>query len=92
MTTSTRVFVSTVRDGDSFQTSGGLEVRLANVCAPEKGQTGFALAKQRLEALVLNRFVNVSPVATDVYGRTVANVHVGTIHVNEQMRLHGYNC
>ena len=68
MTTRAPWLVTQVRDCDSFATSSGREIRLANVCAPEKGRTGFDLAKQRLEALILNRNVRIVSVATDIRG------------------------
>ena len=84
--------VTTVRDGDSFATSTNGETRLANVCAPEKNKSGFQLAKERLEALILRRSVSIVPVARDTFGRTVADVYVNGVHVNARMRSHGYTC
>ena len=78
--------VTVVRDGDSFGTQRGTEVRLANVNAPEKGKPGYLSAKRKLESLILRKYVEVNPVATGPYGRVVAQVYVGRIHVNEEMR------
>ena len=92
MTTTGLAFVDTVRDGDSFHCLPDGEVRLVDVCAPETGQPGSALAKQRLEALILRNNVALRRVARDVYGRLLAEVYVGFTHVNEAQRNNGYRC
>ena len=78
--------VTVVRDGDSFGTSSGTEVRLQNVNAPEKNQPGYLAAKRKLESLILRKHVDVDSVATGNYGRLIADVYVGNVFVNEEMR------
>ena len=85
-------FVDTVRDGDSFHCMSDGEVRLVNVCAPESYEPGYALAKQRLEGLILRENVRLVRHGWDTYGRLLADVHVGLTHVNEAQRRNGYRC
>ena len=92
MVTTVSAYVVEVIDGDTFKTQAGEYVRLANVCAPEKGQTGWVKARDLLAQLVLNRTVTVQVVAHDKYGRAVADVWVGYTHVNAAMRRYGYTC
>lgn len=60
-----------VWDGDSFRTAGRKWIRLASVCAPEQGESGYATAKRILERLILHKAVNYEQVGTS-YGRIVA--------------------
>ena len=93
MVTQTNSAVSIVRDGDSFHSIPEGEVRLLGVCAPEKNQPSFALAKQRLEALILYRTVTLlHNNIRDYYGRLLADVYVDAIPVNARMRSFGYTC
>lgn len=78
--------VTRVIDGDSFLTgSRRYPVRLANVYAPEKWQPGGEKAATLLKSLIQGKEVFVDTVARDSYGRTIANVSVGPISVNERM-------
>jgi endonuclease YncB( thermonuclease family) len=78
--------VTRVIDGDTFRTSSRKHsVRLANVDTPEKGTKGGAKATQQLKDLIQGRKVEVSTVARDAYGRTVAKVKRGRIDVNKAM-------
>ena len=85
-------YVDIVRDGDSFHTTTIGEVRLVNVCAPEEGRPGYALAKSRLESLILHQRFTIKVYGRDRYGRTLADVYVSMTHVNEVQRQHGYRC
>ena len=80
--------VTKVIDGDTFRTKSRPKhsVRLANVNAPEKGKQGSVKATQALKNLISGQKVQVSPVAQDKYGRTVANVKVGANSVNKAMQ------
>lgn len=91
VTTGVSAYVTIVRDGDSFGSTVG-EVRLAGVCAPERGRPGAEVAKQRLERLILHRTVVLNQRGRDSYGRIVAEVYVNGIHVNAAMRGYGYTC
>ena len=64
-----------------------LKVRLANIDAPEKDQPYGDDATRALSALVLNQRVEVTTVAIDAYGRTIAQIQQGAVQVNtEQVR------
>ena len=83
----TSEWVTRVIDGDTFETnSGSPAVRLAGVDTPESGKPGFLSAKHALKALVLNKWVDISLQAYDVYGRRIAIVWVNGTNVNEQMK------
>ncbi|MGB3478941.1 MAG: thermonuclease family protein [bacterium] len=78
--------VTRVIDGDTFKTNRRKKsVRLANVDTPEKGQPGYAGAKDKLKKLIGGKDVRVEPVAKDKYGRTVAKVYSGRESVNKKM-------
>lgn len=78
--------VTRVIDGDTFQTSTRKHsVRLANVNAPEKNQSGGKAATNALKSLIQGKKVQVDTVARDKYGRAVANVKVNSNSVNAAM-------
>jgi endonuclease YncB( thermonuclease family) len=87
-----RAICEHVEDGDTFRTKMKNWIRLANVCAPEKGQSGYEKAKKILEDLILNKEIVYEQVSTDKYGRIVAEVWLGNLHVNAYMRQQGYTC
>lgn len=67
-----------VFDGDSLvlrTAHGNVEVRLADVDAPEKGQPYADNARKALTGLVNGREVRVEVVDVDLYRRKVARVH-----------------
>ena len=80
-----------IDDGDTFQTAKGDWIRLANVCAPDSGEDGYAEAKNILSNLILNKEIAHEQVETS-YKRIVAEVWIGEINVNEYMRRKGYAC
>lgn len=84
-----KVRVKKIVDGDTFQTERGRWIRLANVNAPEKGERGFAKAKQELQKLIKDKVVTYEPVGTS-YDRTVAKVKANSKSVNKAMRDKGY--
>jgi len=57
---------------------------------PEKGQDFGTKAKQVTSILVFAKVVEVEPVTTDSYGRTVAFVKVGDTLVNEELIRQGF--
>jgi endonuclease YncB( thermonuclease family) len=79
-----------VKDGDSLIVlvdKREIEVRLAEVDAPESGQPYGNRAKQALSALVFGKTVRLVPTDHDRYGRTVGRIFVGDIDVaNELVR------
>lgn len=79
--------VTKVIDGDTFKTLARKNpVRLANVNAPEKGQTGFSKAQKQLANLIQGEVVVVNTVSRDKYGRSVAKVYEGGKSVNKEMQ------
>lgn len=79
--------VTRVIDGDTFMTgSRKRPVRLANVDAPERGQRGAVKATSALNSMIKGKSVSIDTKARDCYGRSVANVKVGSKSVNQAMR------
>jgi endonuclease YncB( thermonuclease family) len=77
-----------VIDGDSITVlhdERGEQIRLYGIDCPEKGQDFGNRAKQFTSNLVFSKVVDVSPVTTDRYGRTVAFVRVRDTLVNEEL-------
>ena len=80
-------------DGDTIEVtlSGKTEsIRLYGIDAPEKRQAYGLSAKDFVEQFVGGKVVNVTPLDTDRYGRTVAIVMYGTQNLQEQLILAGY--
>lgn len=84
--------------------AGGLvKIRLAEIDAPEVGHAGMggqppnsqkaqsfgAASRSSLVEMVLHRQVRVHTVAVDKYGRTVAQLEVNGLNVNEEMVRRG---
>jgi len=79
--------VTKVIDGDTFKTSARKNpVRLANVNAPEKRQTGFSKAKNQLTNLIQGQEVLIDTVARDRFRRSVARVYEGGKSINKEMQ------
>ena len=78
--------VTKIIDGDTFETASRKHpVRLANVDAPEKGQKGYAQAKEDLKNLIDGKEVTIETVGRS-YGRPVANVKADGKSVNRAMK------
>ena len=76
--------VSEVIDGDTFKVKNGWEwdekkgdtVRPTGYDTPEKGETGYEQAKQKLKDLILGKTVDIKSVKiVDQWGRLVADVY-----------------
>lgn len=79
--------VKKIIDGDTIETSVRKKpVRINGMDTPEKGQAGYAEAKNALKKLLKDEKVTVTPVATDIYGRTVAKVKKGNTLVPNLMK------
>ena len=82
--------VKSVHDGDSINVYGPgdlvINIRLYGIDAPESKQPFGYQAKKRLSKLVSRKTLNIEPVDTDRYNRTVALVRLedGTL-VNQIM-------
>lgn len=78
-----------VADGDTFtllvEGNEQVSIRLAEIDAPESGQTYGNKSKQALSDLVFGRHVEVKVQTTDRYGRTVGRPFVGVTDVCEEM-------
>ncbi len=66
-----------------------MKIRLADIDAPEKEQPYGEASTRVLTELVLNRHVEVDIVATDIYGRSIARIQMGTVQVNAEMVRRG---
>jgi endonuclease YncB( thermonuclease family) len=66
-----------------------LKIRLANIDAPEKDQPYGEVATRALSALVLDQRVEVTTVAVDAYGRTIAQIQLGDVQVNTELVRRG---
>jgi micrococcal nuclease len=78
--------VNWVIDGDTFNVTAGERIRLADIDAPELGQTGYAAAKNLLISLAYNKtvYLDIDDISrTDPYGRLVcvAFVDYNSTHV-----------
>ena len=90
--------VVVVLDGDTVlvvhkaagQHAGGLmKIRLAEIDAPEKDQEYGAASTSSLRQMVWHRQVRVRTQAVDKYGRTIAQLEVDGLRVNEEMLRRG---
>lgn len=92
------VFVIDVIDGDTFDTAEGYRIRLADIDAPEIGETGYLASVEYLELLIEDRIVylNIDSISvTDPYGRYVCIVFVDYnstyyMNVNQALVIGGY--
>ena len=66
-----------------------LKIRLANNDAPEKDQPYGEVATRALSALVLDQRVEVTTVAVDAYGRTIAQIQLSNVQVNTELVRRG---
>lgn len=74
-----------VADGDTItvmHNGKGEKIRLYGIDCPEKRQAFGKKAKQFTSGMVFNKVVNVEPVATDRYGRTVAWINIDGSSLN----------
>ncbi len=81
-----------VADGDTItvlRDKQPQKIRLYGIDCPEKRQPFGKRAKQLTSELVFGKLVEVEPVATDRYGRTVAFVQVENVLLNEELIKEG---
>ena len=81
-----------VKDGDSLvaKVQGvKMEIRLAEIDAPEIEQPYGRAAKQELASLAAGQQLVIVPIDTDRYGRTVAQVWNGNTHLNAELVKRG---
>lgn len=82
-----------VADGDSMtvltRERRNIEVRLADIDAPERGQPFADRARQALGELVFQKSVEVRFNDADNYGRIVGRVYAGTVDVSGELLRRG---
>ena len=84
--------VVSISDGDTIDVlidERTLRLRFAEIDTPEKGQPFGKNAKQGLSDLIAGRNVRVVVDDTDRYGRAIAHVYAGDVHVNKWMVQQG---
>jgi len=77
-------------DGDTCRTTSGETIRLACINTPElKGQgtqpQRAKAARDRLRGIVVNRSVSLRRITIDRYGRTVGELYVDGMNVQQAM-------
>ena len=90
-------YASYIQDGDTFETSAGDWIRLADVDTPERGDWGYSEATDVLSELIYNKRVYLDVddhSVTDPYGRYVCVVYVDYsvtqyINVNKALLIRG---
>lgn len=68
-----------VIDGDTFDTTSGERIRLADIDAPESGEAGYSAAKNALIDLIYGKtvYLDIDDIyETDPYGRLVCVVYI----------------
>lgn len=83
--------VARVIDGDTFETTDNLRIRLALSDAPELSRCGGPEAKKALEQLIGGKPVYVRVTLVDGYRRLLGMVYTKNIFVNEEMLRRGYS-
>ncbi len=74
--------ITKVIDGDTIKTKDNQTIRLANIDAPEQGYCLWQESKQRLEELILNKYVSIKPAGEDDYYRLMALVYLNDELIN----------
>lgn len=87
-----KFYVVDVVDGDTIVAKGDSFVRLIGIDAPEKDKPCFTEAREKLEELILNKYVFLvrDNKNTDVYGRLLRYVFLGSKNINLRMAEEGY--
>ena len=85
-----RVTIKSCYDGDTCRTTTGEMIRLACIDTPElrgkRAQPERAkAARDRLRGMVVGRTVNLRRITTDRYGRTVGELYVDGMNVQQAM-------
>ena len=88
--TSEKVVITSCYDGDTCTSSTGEKIRLACIDTPElRGKRAEPVpakaARDYLRELVVGRKVTIRRIATDRYGRTVAELFVNGSNVQQQL-------
>ena len=89
------VVIASCYDGDTCTTTTGERVRLACIDSPElRGKRAEPVparaARDHLRGLVLGKQVGIRRITEDRYGRTVAELFLGTTNVQQEMVATGH--
>ena len=76
--------VKTVLDGDTIVMEDNTHVRFNLIDAPESKQAYGYEAKVFVSNLILNKRVKLVTHGNDKYGRTIADIYIDGIYVNEE--------
>ena len=84
------VVLVSVGDGDTIRVKDAkgnrVTIRLACIDAPETSQGNSGRwSTETLKSLIKGKSISLKPQTKDRYGRTVAEVHSGTVNINLQM-------
>jgi endonuclease YncB( thermonuclease family) len=82
-------FVTRVVDGDTLETDLG-KIRLLGINTPEKSMPYYTESKEYVKDLLENNTVTIEITGTDRYGRILAHVFLGKLHINEKILQLGY--
>lgn len=80
-----------VFDGDTFDLTNGMKIRLNGIDSPEINRCGGPEAKRGLEKLIIGKPLYVYVSAQDIYRRNLAIVYTDEIMVNAEMLRYGYS-
>ena len=89
------VVIASCYDGDTCTTTTGERVRLACIDTPElRGKSAEPMqaraARDHLSGLVVGKKVRIRRITEDRYGRTVAELLLGTTNVQQEMVVSGH--
>ena len=89
------VVIASCYDGDTCRTTTGEKLRLACIDTPELGgmraePVPAKAARDHLRGLVVGKKVGVRRITEDRYGRTVAELFLGTSNVQQEMVVSGH--
>ena len=91
----TSVVIASCYDGDTCTTTKSERIRLACIDTPElRGKRAEPVAakaaRDHLRGLVVGKKVGVRRITEDRYGRTVAELFLGTTNVQQEMVVSGH--
>ncbi len=83
--------VTRIVDGDTVVVEGGRKVRLLGMDTDERGEPCYAVAKDRLASLILNREVRLEREGDDkdMYDRLLRWIWLDDVNINQRMVAEG---
>lgn len=82
--------VTYIIDGDTFVTSTGKHIRLAEIDAPEHDQMYGEQSKAALKAYIMHKRVELKEITVDNYGRSICEVYYKGQWINKLMVTNGF--